>query len=254
LAPESASNETTRTVRSPASVQPESRRSDPPTGNSPRPDVFDTRIQTLQIRGVHLRILSVRDTNALIDRISPEEFSVDERLPYWAELWPSSQVLGEYCLSTIGRNRSFSVLELGTGLGVAGICAALAGADVLMTDYEPDALIFARHNLGLNISEAQMRDRVRLRLLDWRMPDLDEKFDLVIGSDILYERKHFDPILGLLPVALRPGGLGVFTDPCRSTLPDFLREAQTRGFRPAVGNVTLGQRTISRVELPIVSR
>ncbi len=207
--------------------------------------------QTLDIHGVALRVLSIRDTNALIDRISPEEFAVDERLPYWAEVWPSSLVLGEYCLRTFDSRSSPTVLELGSGLGVAGICAVLAGANVLMTDYEPDALMFAQHNLRRNLPDADLRARVRMRLLDWRSPELDEQFDFVIGSDILYDRKHFTPLLDLLSRTLRSGGLAVFTDPYRSTLPDFLGEAQKRGFLPTVEDVLLGKRTIARVDLPL---
>jgi predicted nicotinamide N-methyase len=250
LAPESASSASTHIFPSNGLASPAPPWSDPPAGQNTQHRVFDTTEGTLDIHGITLRVLSIRDTNALIDRISPEEFAVDERLPFWAEVWPSSLVLGEYCLRTFKRQPSLSILELGTGLGVTGICAVLAGANVLMTDYEPDALLFARYNLMQNIPDADVWPRVRVRLLDWRRPDLDEQFDFVIGSDILYDRKHFTPILDLLPFTLRPGGLAVFTDPCRSTLPDFLSQARSRGLLPDVEEVRLGGRTIARVDLP----
>src|SRR5512146_678227 len=85
-----------------------------------------------------LTILKIADTSRLLDAIKPEMFASDERLPYWAELWPSSIELARFFLRE-ENIRGRTVLELGCGLGLAGIAAAAAGANVLFTDYEPDA-------------------------------------------------------------------------------------------------------------------
>ena len=84
----------------------------------------------------------VRQPEKLLDDISVDEFARDERLPYWAELWTSSIVMGEHILQDPSF-RGAALLELGCGVGLAGIAAARAGAQVTMTDYDDDALLFA---------------------------------------------------------------------------------------------------------------
>ncbi len=47
--------------------------------------------------GAHsFSFLSVLDSYALLDRISPEEFIKDEQMPYWAEIWPSAIMLSSF--------------------------------------------------------------------------------------------------------------------------------------------------------------
>src|SRR4051794_23103916 len=67
------------------------------------------------------------------DLISEEEFSIDDRIPYWAECWPSSRVMAERLLAERGAGRT--LLELGCGIGLVSIAAAQAGFEVLATDY-----------------------------------------------------------------------------------------------------------------------
>ena len=82
------------------------------------------------------------------DLIREDDFVRDERLPYWADLWPSARILADEL--AVMRLAGQRVLELGCGLGVVAIGAALAGAEVTATDYYDDALEFA----ALNVAEA----------------------------------------------------------------------------------------------------
>ena len=76
------------------------------------------------------------------DLISEEDFAVDERIPYWADCWPSARVLAEHIAGSCGGGRR--MLELGCGVGLVSLAAAAAGFDVLATDYYADALEFTR--------------------------------------------------------------------------------------------------------------
>ena len=113
---------------------------------------YDTRTETVTVGNRTLSIQSVRDTNALLDAIDPATFMEDERLPYWAELWPSAIALARWVSRYPGLEGK-RVLELGCGLGLSGIAAAAAGARVTMTDYDEDALLFARFNAALNLPD-----------------------------------------------------------------------------------------------------
>jgi predicted nicotinamide N-methyase len=119
------------------------------------------------------------------------------------------------------------VLELGCGLGLAGIAAVRAGGAVVLSDYEKDALLFARYNAMLNIPWSEPE----FLLFDWRQPDGSRKFDVVLGADILYERRHFLPLLAAFEMMLSPEGVVVLTDPDRSTGNEFFVMAENEGYR-----------------------
>ncbi len=175
---------------------------------------------------VNLDILAVRDPDVLIDEIDPASYDDEERLPYWAEIWPSAIGLGRH-LFEYPVPAGSEILELGCGIGVAGIAAAAAGLRVTACDYEEDALAFARCNARLN----QVEERVSFRFLDWRIPRLDRKYAVVIGSDILYERPNHEPIQHLLNGTLEPGGMFLTSDPDRRATAHFVESMIARGYR-----------------------
>ena len=188
---------------------------------------YDVCFKSIAIgKWVNLDILAVRDPDVLIDEIDPECYDEDERLPYWAEIWPSAIGLGRHRFEYPAPPGS-RILELGCGIGVAGIAAAAAGLTVTACDYEEDALAFARHNARLNALDA----RVSFRFLDWRNPDLDRKYAIVIGSDILYERPNHEPIQRLLNDTLEPGGMFLASDPGRRATTPFVESMIARGYR-----------------------
>ncbi len=197
--------------------------------NSLQMFTYDLLERKLEIAKHKLSLIAVRDTNDLLDRIDVDEFNTDERLPYWAEIWPSSIALSEYLCSKDIYGKS--VLELGCGVGVAGIVAALEGAKVLMTDYEEDALKFTRMNIEKNFTQEMLDSLVEVMYLDWRTPTLSEKFDLIVGSDLIYEERNHEPILNLIKQYLIEDGEAILTDPNRSTLEKFLLSADQFGFK-----------------------
>jgi predicted nicotinamide N-methyase len=186
--------------------------------------------RTVHAGGTAFRLLAVPDTNRLLDQIDPAAFTEDERLPYWAELWTSSLSLAEYCL--VGPTvKGMPVLELGCGLGLAGIAAAAAGARVMMTDYEPDALAFTRCNVERNLPGALDDGRVSVALLDWRRTVPGPRVERILGADVAYERRNFLPLLRTVDLLLAGSGTAVFTDPERAIGADFAAMAAGYGFR-----------------------
>ena len=139
---------------------------------------FATTLEHLSAGGQTWSLLVVEDTNVLVDAITPERFAGDERLPYWAELWTSAIALAR-ALRTNADLKGKSLLDLGCGLGLTGIAAAQAGAHVTMTDYDDDALLFARWNLRSNLTPSEL-SRVEVRKLDWRQPEGLGRFDMIL--------------------------------------------------------------------------
>lgn len=150
------------------------------------------------------------------DLISEEDFERDERLPYWAELWPSARVLAARMLEEAGDGRR--LLELGCGVGLVAIAAMRAGFDVLASDYYADALQFTRANAWRALGREP-----RTRLVDWRdLPSDLGRFDLVVAADVLYERPYAQIVSRVIAQTLAPGGRAIIADPGRVAAEAFI--------------------------------
>src|SRR6185312_16584008 len=142
---------------------------------------FVTVNDDVRVGGRDINILRPRSAE---DLISESDFDRDERLPYWAELWPSSTILANFIVAdTRPRGRA---IELGAGVGLVSIAAAMAGHAITASDYYDDALAFARANAFRNLGR-----EIDTALIDWRhvSPDV-ARFDFVFASDVLYESRY----------------------------------------------------------------
>lgn len=148
--------------------------------------------------------------------IDVSDFNVDERLPYWAELWPSARALARHLLRSPPRGGS-TVLELGCGVALPSLALRSLGYEVLATDYYPEALAFAAANAARNAIEPP-----RTLLLDWRKPPHRVgRYPLVLAADVLYELRNAEALASLLPHLLLPGGAFLLADPGRAYRSDF---------------------------------
>jgi predicted nicotinamide N-methyase len=158
-----------------------------------------------------LSLLRPPSAEALIDE---DAFARDEFLPYWAELWPSAVALARHVaeLPLAG----VRVLELGCGLALPSIAAALAGGDVLATDWSEEALRLAERNAARNGA------RLATALLRWSDPPAVDPAELVLAADVLYEQRNAVQLAELLPAVLAPGGTALVADPGRTYAKSFL--------------------------------
>lgn len=156
-------------------------------------------------------IQRVKNIDKLLDAISEEEFKKDERLPYWADIWPSAISLSEYVLENQNVFKGKKILELGCGLGLVGITVTAIGGDVLFTDYDPHALRFTQTNFKRNFSRP-----ASVQLLDWRNPGHSESFDVILAADILYEKRWLGPVFNILDKKLAMHGIAYVADPDRT--------------------------------------
>ena len=182
---------------------------------------FPLRALRFQHGDLTLELIAPRSPDDLID---VSDFNVDERLPYWAELWPSAHALAAELLEAplpAGR-----VLELGCGIALPSLVLRARGARVVASDYYPEALEFAAVNAirnGLPQPETL--------LLDWRSPPAGlQPFELVIAADVLYERRNAETLVDLLPRVTAPGGRVLFADPGRAYVPHFRHLLEARGW------------------------
>lgn len=180
---------------------------------------FVTAEVDVNVGDVPLSILKPRNSD---DLISEEDFVADDRLPYWADVWPASLILGAHVATLPTRGR---LLELGCGLGIVSIMAMRAGFDVTATDYYEDALRFTRAN-ALRV----LGREPSARMVDWRaLPDDLGKFDVVLAADVLYEMRYAELVAGAIAATIAPKGVGIVADPGRVAAAEFLTACGLRG-------------------------
>jgi predicted nicotinamide N-methyase len=202
--------------------------------------------RTITLGHVRLKIGRPADPAALF-AAAADAFAADERIPYWAEVWPAAVALGRRLIAS--DLRGLRVVELGAGVALAGLAAAHAGAEVLVTDYEPAALEFAQRNAALNDLQ------IATACLDWRGPHWPRGFDLVLAADILYESRNVAPVARLIPELLAPGGRAWIADPGRPYAADFRAALAEHGLRVTTGILPLfWERKSRQVDLLVAER
>jgi predicted nicotinamide N-methyase len=171
-------------------------------------------------------IKRIRDTDRLLESITDSHFNKDEWLPYWAELWPSSLALAEFIIEIKEMINRKNILEIGCGLGLAGIAATACGAQVLFTDYDPYALEFTQTNFRRNFKRP-----AAVQSMDWRKPACLKPFDLILGADVLYEKRWLTAVLGVIGQCLKPGGTALIAEPNRSIAGRFFALVSEKGWK-----------------------
>ena len=171
---------------------------------------FDTTIDQFRVGKRTFSILHPKNSD---DLIREEDFEEDERLPYWADIWPSATILAAQILGRPGEGRR--LLELGCGTGLVTTAAMASGYEVVASDYYTDALAFTRANAFRNLGKTP-----QARMLNWRsFPPEEKEFDKVIASDVLYEPEYAKLLPGILKGALSLHGVAMIADPGRIGAP-----------------------------------
>ena len=154
---------------------------------------YDVRFEPVTIGGTTLEILQLADLEALVDRLAQRAGAGPIELPYWAKIWPASMLLGHF-LTHLDPGQGRTLLELGAGVGICGLFAAARGFKALITDIHPDALLFSK----INILQNGLADRADVARADFSADRLGRRFDVILGSEVLYLEQTYRGLLKFL--------------------------------------------------------
>lgn len=157
-----------------------------------------------------------------------------ETFPFGLLLWESSIALAEILGRADPGHVGADVLEIGAGVGLAGLAAAAAGARVTQTDHSAEALALCGINAALNSVSGVVR-----RQADWRDWRDASPYEVIIGADVLYERETHALVLAILERNLRSGGHAILADPGRIDTPGFIAAARRAGWQISVEAVSV---------------
>jgi predicted nicotinamide N-methyase len=189
-------------------------------------------VKSIELAGRTIRLVRPTDPDRLLDDPRVVDWNRhDDYMPYWAYLWPAAYLLAEAVArepwpEPVEGSRPAEALEIGCGLGLAGLVAVARGLRVLFTDYDAAPLEFVVRSANENGFD---RARFSVRRLDWRnLPE--ERHSIILGADLIYEARLVPLVAGLLDRMLAPGGIGLLASPYR---------VAAKGFPAAVAEVGL---------------
>lgn len=147
---------------------------------------YRVRYQTLEIGefDIHLRTLRDKQQFSDVDGIA-EKFGISSaQWSLFGHIWDSSKILAHQMATQ--EIEQLRILEVGCGMALSSLVLNSRNADITATDYHPEARAFLAENTRLN--KGREIPFIRTGWAD----DTEElgKFDLIIGSDLLYEQEH----------------------------------------------------------------
>jgi len=146
--------------------------------------------------------------------------------PYWALVWIGARAIA----ARVAREHDVvmtesEVLDVGCGLGLSGLAAAVRGARVVFADYNTQALAFVTASLQHNgIESAEV---VRC---DFTCDRLGRRFDSILAADVVYDPASYDALVAFLDVHLKAAGMILLTESLRADAQNVVAALLARGF------------------------
>lgn len=184
------------------------------------------RYTTLEIGDMDIHVRMLKDTMQFQDSDGKaEKLGISSATwPLFGVIWPSGQMLAHLMRDYNVRGKR--VLEVGCGIALSSLILNQRDADITATDYHPEAKNFLEHNVGLNDGNA-----IPFVRTGW--DDLNDdlgKFDLIIGSDLLYETEHVMLLSSFINRHARSHCNVIIVDPKRGYQAKFSKKMTSLGY------------------------
>lgn len=187
---------------------------------------YQVKFEDYRIGEHSYRIRSLRDKQQYSDPagLAGEAGISSANWSLFGVVWPASQMLARH-MDTYAAD-GLRILEVGCGLALSSLVLHRRGADITSSDYHPMMPAFLHANTTLN----NLPD-IRTMVGSWAAEEPEpEHFDLIIGSDLLYERGHFDQLSSFIDRHANAKAEVIIVDPGRGHTGKFSRRMQALGY------------------------
>ena len=184
------------------------------------------RYQTIEVGNTDIHLCTLRDNQQFSDpEHTAETLGISSASwPLFGVIWPSGVVLANHMMNYPTRGKR--ILEIGCGIALASLFLNKQHDDVTATDYHPEVELFLERNARLNGD-----DIINFYRVDWNdKQDNLGHFDLIIGSDILYEDQHIELLANFIEHHAEPTCEVIVTDPGRGRKSKFTTLMDGYGF------------------------
>lgn len=187
---------------------------------------YQVKTETFAVGGVDTIVRSLLDRQQFSDPLGvAQRIGISSASwPLFGMVWPSALVLAAHMQNIpLGLRR---VLEIGCGLALASLVVHRREGLITATDHHPLTEEFLLENLRLNAMAP-----LRYQQGDWATANpLLGRFDLIVGSDVLYDRGQPDQLCAFIELHAQASVEVVIVDPDRGNRPAFNRGMQGLGF------------------------
>ena len=169
------------------------------------------RYQTIEFDKTDIHLRTLRDNQQYFDKDNiAENLGISSATwPLFGIVWPSSIVLANYMMTYDFADKR--ILEIGCGIGLASLLLNDKHADISATDMHPEAEQYLIENTTLNKGKTIPYERA-----SWdNCATTLGKFDLIIGSDVLYERQNIDYLATFIDNHTKESSSIIIVDPGR---------------------------------------
>ena len=200
----------------------------------PKPLRYKLKVETVSGSGADMQIRSLLDRQQYYDPLGKAEaLGISSATwPIFGMLWPSARVLA-HAMQTFDIQGK-KILEVGCGLALASLVLHRRGANITASDCHPLAAAFLRANLRLNELPA-----MKYRTGNWSAVNLRlGRFDVIIGSDVLYDRDQPEALSQFISRHAKPDGQVLIVDPDRGNRASFNRKMELLAYSHTETRIT----------------
>ncbi len=188
---------------------------------------YRVRYQTIEVGEFDLHLRTLRDKQQFADPEGvAEACGISSALwPIFGVVWPSSIVLANVLIEQDTHGKR--ILEVGCGIGLASLILNKQHADISATDHHPEVERFLQKNTELNQDKP-----IKFERLDWN--DTESSlgvFDLIVGSDLLYEDEHIKLLAKFINKHAAPTCEVLLVDPDRGRKSKFTTQMTDYGYQ-----------------------
>ncbi len=160
---------------------------------------YQVCFETVKVGETALDILQIANMDAYLEQMAAELDAANTlELPFWAKIWPTS-ILLSYFVQRIRADKALHLLEIGGGIGLCGLFAAKRGLRTTISDINEDALLFTQ----INILKNDLQDLADVSRIDFTKDRLSRGYDMILGSEVLYQNAAYRPLNKFLRRHLR---------------------------------------------------
>jgi predicted nicotinamide N-methyase len=184
------------------------------------------RYQTIEFGKLDIHLRTLRDKQQYSDEEGRAE-ALGISSATWSlfgVVWPSSEMLAHFMLNYDVSGKR--VLEVGCGIALSSLLLNKLHHNITATDYHPEAGGFLKQNTALN-----MDADIPFVRTDWTEDnEVLGRFDIIIGSDVLYEQEHIAPLVNFINRHANPGCAVIIVDPRRGQVGRFSKRMTSLGY------------------------
>ena len=153
---------------------------------------YSVKFEPVAVADENIEVLQLTNMDEYVEALARHTGDGPLELPFWSKIWPSDVLLSFFIGRLPARGRT--MLELNAGASIAGLLAARKGFQVTFCDTNEDALLFTR----INVLRNGLQDNAQIARVDVSKDALKQRYDVIIGHELLYHEDTFRPLVKFL--------------------------------------------------------